>query len=279
MSVLKIKNTSSSAWKGIPTIKGAKGDKGDTGGNVTDAVKLALLQIAQDVWYLDDKGPEYIQNLQDALFPPADIVSVSAVYNQTSAVYDTTDIDDLKADLVVTANKVGGTTQTIAAADYTLHGDLAIGTSTITVIYRGFVTTFDVAVTREPTGLVDGTYYHGGSYGGVTVESNRITYANGQTTGYHYSIPLSKPIKLTAGDVVEFGGRNPSVTANTGISMGLNDVLRPSLVHPLTTAYSPETMTITSDFTATSVYSSAFEAMSGISFTLVIRVNGEEVIG
>lgn len=205
MSVLKIRNTPSDAWQNIATIKGAKGDKGDTGGNVTDAVKLALLQIAQDVWYLDDKGPAYIQNLHDALYPPTDIVSISAVYTQSGTVYNTDDIDDLKDDLVVTANKTGGTTHTIAAADYTLFGELNIGTSSISVIYRGNVTTFDVNVTREPNGLVDGSYAGTNGLTG-TVLNNAVTV--GGTTGSYpkITIPLQKSIQVKAGDVLNLTG-------------------------------------------------------------------------
>lgn len=276
MSVLKIKSTPSGTWKGIPTIKGAKGDKGDTGGNVTDAVKLALLQIAQDVWYLDDKGPTYIQNLQDALFPPSDIASISAVYTQSGAVYNTDDIDDLKTDLVVTASKTGGTTQTIAAADYTLFGELNVGTSTISVIYRGYTTTFDVVVTREPNNLVDGTYKSGG-YGGVTVISNHISYGSSQTSSYKYSIPFAKPIQLKAGDVVLFSTSDRSPVANALIGVGFNGAQVRNL-HPLTSEYAPESYTMPSDVTANSLFISSNGAMADASFTFILKVNGEVVI-
>lgn len=215
MSVLKYKSTPSGAWRPIPSIKGAKGDKGDTGG-VTDAVKIALLQIAQDVWYLDDKGPTYIQNLQDALFPPTDIASIAAVYTQSGAVYNTDDIDDLKDDLVVTANKTGGTTQTIVAADYTLFGELNVGTSTISVIYRGNVTTFDVNVTREPNGLVDGSYTATGGLTG-TVLNNAVT-VSGATDGYpKITIPLQKSIQVKAGDVLRLTGTPDQIYADTTV--------------------------------------------------------------
>ena len=277
MSVLKIKNTPSGDWHPIRTIRGATGDKGDTGGNVTDAVKLALLQIAQDVWYLDDKGPTYIQNLQDALYPPTDIASISAVYTQSGAVYNTDDIDDLKTDLVVTANKTGGTTQTIAAADYTLFGELTVGTSAISVIYRGNVTTFDVVVTREPNNLVDGTYTKGG-LGGVTVSSNRISYGSSQTTSYSYSIPFAKPIQLKAGDVVLFSATDPSVQKTAGISIGFNGttISSGSIYQPLNGV--GKTVTMQDDLIATSVLFGSVGDMADTSFTFVLKINGEVVI-
>lgn len=161
MSVLKIRNTPSGAWQNIATIKGEKGDKGDTGGNVTDAVKLALLQIAKHIWYDDDN--DYPGVLQDALFSPDDVVSISAVYTQSGTVYNTDELNDLKADLVVKATMTGGTIKTIAAKEYLLDGELVPGTSTISVVCLGLVTTFDVAVTRMPRsdmyGWLDGSAY------------------------------------------------------------------------------------------------------------------------
>ena len=72
--------------------------------------------------------------------------SISAVYTQSGTVYDTASLDDLKADLVVTANFADSTTQTVTG--YTLSGTLTEGTSTITVSYGGKSTTFNVTVTE-----------------------------------------------------------------------------------------------------------------------------------
>lgn len=81
------------------------------------------------------------------------LVSISAVYTQSGTVYDTDSLDDLKADLVVTANYSDTSTQTIT--DYTLSGTLAEGTSTITVTYSGKSTTFSVVVTIVSVMFVD----------------------------------------------------------------------------------------------------------------------------
>lgn len=74
--------------------------------------------------------------------------SITATYTQSGTVYDTDSIDSLKADLVVTANYSGGTSETVPASDYTLSGTLTVGTSTVTVNYAGLTTTFTVTVSE-----------------------------------------------------------------------------------------------------------------------------------
>jgi len=115
---------------------------------VSDDLKAALLQLASKVAYIDDDGQTYYQDLYDALYPPAEVVSISAVYTQSGTVYDTDTLDSLKADLVVTATYDDNTTAVVT--NYTLSGTLTAGTSTITVSYGGKTTTFTVTVTQEP---------------------------------------------------------------------------------------------------------------------------------
>lgn len=76
--------------------------------------------------------------------------SITATYTQSGTVYDTDSLDSLKADLVVTANYAGGTSETVPASDYTLSGTLTVGTSTITVSYGGKTGSFNVTVTQSP---------------------------------------------------------------------------------------------------------------------------------
>lgn len=119
------------------------------GSGLTDGIKQALLGCLQNVAWSDEDGQTYYDALYNALYPPATLVSISAVYTQSGTVYDTASLDDLKADLVVTAHWSNGTTQTVT--NYILSGTLTEGTSTITVTYGGKTTTFDVAVTHwEP---------------------------------------------------------------------------------------------------------------------------------
>lgn len=75
------------------------------------------------------------------------VSSISAVFTQSSAVYEEDSLDSLKADLIVTATFMDSSTGVIASEDYTLSGNLTEGTSTITVSYGGKITTFSVTVT------------------------------------------------------------------------------------------------------------------------------------
>lgn len=77
--------------------------------------------------------------------------SITATYTQSGTVYDTDSLDSLKADLVVTANYSGGTSETVPSTDYTLSGTLEVGTSTITVSYAGLTDTFSVTVSVQDT--------------------------------------------------------------------------------------------------------------------------------
>lgn len=131
---------------------------------LTEDVKQALLQLAQKVAYIDDQGQTYYQNLYDALYPPADLVSITAVYTQSGTVYPTTPLDDLKADLVVTGTYDDQSAATIPASDYSLSGALTVGTSTITVTSGGKTTTFSVTVTAAPTlSSITATYTQSGT--------------------------------------------------------------------------------------------------------------------
>lgn len=116
---------------------------------ISDEIKQALLQCFEHVAWVDDEGQTYYDALYDALYPPVDLSSISCVYTQSGTVYDTDSLDSLKSDLVVTAHYSDQSTETVTT--YTLSGTLAEGTSTITVLYGGKATTFDVEVTSIPT--------------------------------------------------------------------------------------------------------------------------------
>ena len=74
--------------------------------------------------------------------------SISAVYTQGgTTVYPDTSLDTLKTSLVVTAHYSDNTQQTVT--NYTLSGNLTVGTSTITVSYENKTTTFNVTVTAK----------------------------------------------------------------------------------------------------------------------------------
>lgn len=136
------------------SITGAAADAKKTGDEIrqrsglSEDIKQAILQLASKVAYIDEDGQDYYDALESALYPPADLVSISAVYTQSGTVYSTDSLDSLKTDLVVTAHMSDSTTRTVTT--YILFGTLTVGTSTITVSYGGKTTTFTVTVTETP---------------------------------------------------------------------------------------------------------------------------------
>jgi len=71
--------------------------------------------------------------------------SITANYEQGGTVYPSTPLDDLKDDLIVTANYSDGSNSTVTS--YTLNGALTAGVSEITVSYQGKTAKFNVNVT------------------------------------------------------------------------------------------------------------------------------------
>ena len=113
---------------------------------MSEDFKLALHNILEKVAYIDEDGQDYLDALDGAMWPPTNLVSISAVFTQgQNVIYDTDSLDTLKQYLVVTAHYSDSSTATVTA--YSLSGTLAAGTSTITVSYMQKTTTFDVLVT------------------------------------------------------------------------------------------------------------------------------------
>ena len=159
-------------------------EQGGSGGGLTEDIKQALLQLAEKVAYVDDDGQDYYDALEDALYPPADLVSISAVYTQSGTVYDTDSLDSLKADLVVTATYNDQTTAVVTT--YTLSGTLVEGISTITVAYGGKTTTFDVTVTHKSSGKSDETDWSDGvAYDYVFIDITYIDNTDGSVKSYN----------------------------------------------------------------------------------------------
>ena len=115
------------------------------GGVLSEDFKTALENLVSHILLWDDgDGAEYVQALHDAMNPPANLTSISAVYTQSGTVFNVDTLDSLKSDLVVTAHYSNLTTRTVTG--YSLSGSLTVGTSTITVSYQGKTTTFNVTV-------------------------------------------------------------------------------------------------------------------------------------
>ena len=108
------------------------------------------------------------------------MVSINAVYTQTTTVIPETPLNSLKNDLVVTANFSDNTTYEIDETAYVLSGELTEGTSTITVNYKNNKTcTFNVIVTVEPTPVVPVVSGYDTVGSPVIDSNNRMTTSNG----------------------------------------------------------------------------------------------------
>lgn len=150
------------------------------GGGFNAEVKQALMNAFNHVAWDDDDptGITYINALHSALYPPANLTSITAVYTQVGEVYTTDSLDVLRDDLVVTANYDNGTTETIT--DYILSGALTEGTSTITASYGGKTATFTVTVT-DPSVLSWMVEYQG-NFTNSTPSNTRVTLISSELT-------------------------------------------------------------------------------------------------
>lgn len=136
---------------GIPKgDQGTPGQEGPAGPGITEDFRAAILQLASKVAYIDENGADYYQDLYDALYPTAGLLSITAVFTQGSTVvYDDSDLDDLRTMLYVVGHYDDNTDAEVT--NYTLSGNLTAGTSTVNVSYLGKTTTFTVTVTARPT--------------------------------------------------------------------------------------------------------------------------------
>ena len=113
-------------------IKGLKGDTGDTG--IDSTIPLSGLIAIKDEIEIP-AGYELYEYVEDGA-----LIGITATYTQTATITDRSSLDDLRPDLTVISEYDNGHTYVIT--DYTLSGTLEVGTSTITVSYKGFTDTF-----------------------------------------------------------------------------------------------------------------------------------------
>lgn len=111
---------------------------------------------------------------------PANVVSISATFEQSGTVSTDTPLYSLKEDLTVTATYDNGVT--IPVTDYELSGTLETGTSTITVTYEEKTDTFDVTVSAPVFGNLhewDFTESLTDSVGGYVARLDNATLVEG----------------------------------------------------------------------------------------------------
>ena len=199
-----------------------------TGRLLSDDVKAALLQIAQKVAYIDADGQDYYDDLYDALYPPANLNSIGAVFDSGgTTIYTTDTLADLKQYLTVTAYYTDGTSDVLESTDYTLTGTLTAGTSTITVSYGGKTTTFNVTVVELAVASISAVFTQGSAtiYDTDTLDTLEqyltvtATYADSTTavvTDYTLSGTLTEG---TSTITVSYGGKTDtfSVTVTSGL--------------------------------------------------------------
>ena len=127
---------------------------------MSEDFKQALHDILEKVAYIDSDGQEYLDALDEAMWPPAPpatLESITAVYTQSGTVYDSDSLNSLKSDLVVTAHYSDSTSETVPSSNYSLSGTLEVGTSTIAISYIGKSTTFTVTVSSPAYALQNGS--------------------------------------------------------------------------------------------------------------------------
>ena len=240
---------------------------------MTEDIKAALLQIAQKVAYIDEHGQDYYDALYAALYPPVDLVSITAVYTQSGTVYDTDTLDSLKEDLVVTAHYSDQTTETVTT--YTLSGTLTEGTSTITVSYGGKTATFDVVVTMSRATKFG--MFEANAIGKVTNSSSA-----------HYNWYFRTPASARARMVAPIKNHNYvfTVTDSTKYKLAAKDITsnveEEFIVDNKTvTGYAGGTKSVawvTTDSVSTEYVWLALQKLDNTEFTSVELANGAEAV-
>ena len=193
-----------------------------SGGGLTADIKQALMNCFNYVAWKDNNpnASQYVSALQNALYPPANLTSISAVFTQgANVIYDTDSLDTLKQYLVVTAHYSDSTTEVVN--DYVLTGTLTEGTSTITVTYGGKTTTFTVTVTEAPltalyswdltsslTDSVDGVVAT--TNGTFTSETGVVLNGSNQYIDFGAVYDVDRTYEL---DIASFGNNTTSVSS------------------------------------------------------------------
>lgn len=179
------------------------GGSGD--GGLTESAKQALLACFAHVVWVDADGQDYYDALEETLYPPKTLVSISCVYTQSGTVYATDSLDSLKDDLVVTALYDDTSTGTITA--YVLSGTLTVGTSIITVSYGGKETTFSVTVSESTTHTITTENTENPAFTFVQTQSvitmfsdegqTEISEQSGGRSAMYQSDPVSADVTMT----------------------------------------------------------------------------------
>lgn len=152
-----------------------------TGGGLTDTQKHAILNCFEHVAWTDASGATYYNELEAVFFPAAELVSISATYQNSEDVYPDTALDDLRPYITVTAIYDDATSGAVSA--YTITGTLTVGSSVLTIGYNGKTTTITVTVTEPGRSDMD-EWSDGVPYTDLEVVQNSY-YNNGSISSYN----------------------------------------------------------------------------------------------
>lgn len=149
---------------------------------LTATQKNAILNCFEHVAWTDTSGQSYYNELHAALFPPAELSYITAVYSNSGTVYPDESLENLKQYITVTAHYNDSSTTSVNA--YTLTGVLEVGQSVLTISYSEKTTTVTVTVSTKPKS--DMTEWNSGiAYTDIEVVQNSYYSSSGNITAYN----------------------------------------------------------------------------------------------
>lgn len=189
----------------------------DLAAGLADDIKQALLDCFAHVAWIDDDGQEYYDALEDALYPPTNLLGITAIFDSgQTVIYNTATLDDLKQYLTVTAIYDDGTSEVVTA--YALSGTVETGLCDFTVTYGGKTASFRVNVVEWLTQITavytqSGTVYDTDSLDDLKTDLV-VTAYYADTTGETVSdYTLSGTLAVgTSTITVSYGGKTATFT-------------------------------------------------------------------
>ncbi len=209
---------------------------------------------------------------------------------------------------MVTATYDDLSTRTVPAEDYTLTGELAVGTSTITVLYGGQTATFTVVVTESAlypladvaevragsdvwVAVSDGNHIYGrtaaNSRGPVILKDGHVAINPTTTYGAMFAVPAGATFTLNVKNFRYTGNTSTSnfITINfrNEIGTGSSSIVGGECRHELTATGDGTKNDFTATFTvesaqnAYSIYAFVYRAVE-FEFDIELYVNGQRFV-
>lgn len=142
-------------------------------GNIlTDDIRHALLTCFSHVVWENENGQEYYNYLSNALNGIRTVKSINVTFDSSAVITTANVLDDLRAYLTVNATYMNDTIEIVN--NYTLSGNLNVGTNEITVTYSGKVATFNVSVSNEIVYKLPSSTTFNGSSDYIDIDLNLV---------------------------------------------------------------------------------------------------------